>query len=850
FQTRYGGAGGNPFYETGSAGDAFVAKLNPAGSALVYSTYLGGSLDDRGTAIAVDSAGNAYIGGVTLSTNFPVKNAYQATYKGGGGSPPFCCSPPKVLLSFGDGFLTKLNPAGTALVFSTYFGGSLDDTVTSLALDGAGNIYIGGSTLSPDLPVLHAYQSHFAGAASPSVQPFLSIGDGYVAEFNPAGSLVFSTYLGGSSDDAVMGLAVDSAGAIYVTGFTSSADFPVTANAPQRRYAGGGQMEGFLVGDAFVAKLMPSTSAAATLVYSTYLGGSKDDAGMAIVVDVANAAYVAGFTNSTDFPISNMGVLQPTFGGSLNTYQPTGDGFLSRITADGSETSYSTYYGGRSDDAITALALDAQGNLYLTGSTTSTNLPVTSNAAQKVFAGSGPSRTDTGDAFVAKIAGLAAGAVIAGVFNAASETTALAPGSFAVVFGQNLGTVGQTALVGGQAAPVLFASPNQWNVLIPNNATLGATTIQVGTAAPFPITLTQYAPALFSSNGSGSGSVLALRAVDSSFVNAATPAIPGDTIYIYATGLGVVDSNGHPSPMPTVTVGGQPVTVVTAAMQGADTFYPFFYQVTIQLPATLAAGSPPVVLSIGGASSQTLTLPVGPPVPLITAVVNGASFLPGIVPDSWLTIWGTNLSPVTDNWANAIVNGQFPTKLDGVSVSVNGQPGYVYYISPTQINLLAPDTGAGAMQVTVTNSLGTSAAVASTAETFGPAFFMLGGTYYAIATYTDYSLAAKNGAVPGVTTVPAKPGDTLILWGTGFGPTNPAAPVGAEPVAGVLCYTADTVTVTIGGINANMIYSVLSGYAGLYQIAIQVPAAPSGDQPIVATVGGVSSPATTLITIQ
>ena len=198
-----------------------------------------------------------------------------------------------------------------------------------------------------------------------------------------------------------------------------------------------------------------------------------------------------------------------------------------------------------------------------------------------------------------------------------------------------------------------------------------------------------------------------------------------------------------------------------------------------------------------------------------------------------------------------IDNGQFPTQLDGVSVSIGGQPAYVEFVSPGQINVLAPNIAAGPVQVTVTNSMGTSQPVSATAALDGPAFFLWAYTY-AVATYTDYTYAAKNGAIGGVATVPAAPGDVLILWGTGFGPTNPAATPGQEVPPSGLYSTANPVTVSIGGIDAIVYGSVLSpGFAGLYQIAVQVPtSAPNGDLPIIATVNGVSSPATTLLTVQ
>ena len=277
---------------------------------------------------------------------------------------------------------------------------------------------------------------------------------------------------------------------------------------------------------------------------------------------------------------------------------------------------------------------------------------------------------------------------------------------------------------------------------------------------------------------------------------------------------------------------------------------PGTYQVTIQLPVTTASGSLPVVLSIGGFNSPSLALPVGVLTsPVVTDAENGASFTSGIVPNAWLTIKGANLSTVTDNWNNSVVNGVLPTTLDGVTVKVGGQFAYISFISPGQINAVAPNITAGSAAVTVTNSVGISPAVNFTAQIFGPAFFQWGN--YVVATRQDYSYAVKNGTFPGTTTVPAKPGDVLILWGTGFGPTNPPAPVGVAVPAGSYP-AANNVTVTIGGVNATVYGTALaSGSAALFQVAIQVPTTlANGDYPLVATVNGSSSPTSTLITVQ
>jgi hypothetical protein len=214
------------FQTSTTSGDAFVTKLNATGTALVYSTFLGGNSTDTGSGIAVNSAGNAYVAGDTASSNFPVTpGAFQSGIAGGGGF---------------DAFVTKLSPAGDALVYSTYLGGNDTDFGNDIALDTAGNATVVGSTSSTDFPTTpDATQSGHAG-----------VSDAYITRFNATGTaLVFSTYLGGSAPDTARAVSVDVAGSIYVTGVTSSADFPISPGAFQTQFAGG-------FNDAFVSKIV------------------------------------------------------------------------------------------------------------------------------------------------------------------------------------------------------------------------------------------------------------------------------------------------------------------------------------------------------------------------------------------------------------------------------------------------------------------------------------------------------------------------------------------------------------------------------------------------------------------
>ena len=345
----------------GGVYDVFVAKLNPAGSALVYSTYLGGSNEDDGYAIAVDSAGNAYVTGQTYSTNFPTVNPLQANNKA-------------AAVSAGQtAFVAKLNPAGSALVYSTYLGGSVSDVGYGIAVDSAGNAYITGQTLSTDFPTANALQGACAVGGSGMC------GDAFVATLNAAGSaLLYSTYLGGSGFDIGRSIAVDASGNVYVTGETTSTDFP-TANPLQATNKAAPSYTGF------VAKLNPTGSA---LVYSTYLGGSTWDNGSGIAVDAAGNAYVAGYTESIDFPTVNP--LQAT-----NKAVPNYTGFVAKLNSAGSALVYSTFLGGSVEDCGYGIAVDSAGNAYVTGYTQSTDFP-TANPVQ-------PSLIGGIDAFVAQL---------------------------------------------------------------------------------------------------------------------------------------------------------------------------------------------------------------------------------------------------------------------------------------------------------------------------------------------------------------------------------------------------------------------------------------------------------------
>src|SRR6266540_296903 len=347
------------------AADAFVAKVNAAGTGLVYAGYIGGSGEDRGTGIAVDGAGNAYVTGQTDSTeaSFPVLVGPDLTFNGG----------------LADAFVAKVNAAGTGLVYAGYIGGSGEDRGTGIAVDGAGNAYVTGDTSSTQatFPVLVGPDLTFNGG----------LFDAFVAKVNAAGTaLVYAGYIGGSDSDLGFGIAVDGTGNAYVTGQTVSteASFPVSVG-PDLTYNG--------ANDAFVAKVNASGAA---LAYAGYIGGSSDDLGAGIAVDVAGNAYVTGRTSSTEatFPV----LVGPdlTFNGG-----PT-DAFVAKVNAAGTALVYAGYIGGGDDDFGHSIAVDGAGNAYVAGETLSTE------ATFPVLVGPDLTFNGATDAFVAKVGELPA----------------------------------------------------------------------------------------------------------------------------------------------------------------------------------------------------------------------------------------------------------------------------------------------------------------------------------------------------------------------------------------------------------------------------------------------------------
>lgn len=479
----------------GGTFDGFVFKLSATGSTLTYSAYLGGSLEDQANGVAVDSAGNAYVTGYTVSTNFPTVTPFQPANAGG---------------AF-DAFVTKVNAGGTAFSYSTYLGGNSGDKGNGIAVDASGNAYVTGSTPSTNFPTANAFQPFNSGP-----ERFGQSTDAFVTKFSPAGTgLVYSTYLGGNvphpdafgvyfASDSGLAIAVDASGSAYVAGGTGSTDFPVT-NAFQWSNPSYNTC-------AFVTKFSPSGS---SLVYSTYLGGSSPGDATSIAVDSSGQAHVAGYTLANDFPVVN--ALQS----SLRTNPGGGvDPFITKFSSAGSSLVYSTYLGGFSDDRATGIALDASGSAIVTGYTSSTDFPVSGGA--QASSGGGQ------DAFVLKIADVP-GFSITGQVHTAS--------------GQNLAGVNVT-LTGTQSSTAVTDSNGVYTFA---NLAGGGNFTVTPTLAPYTFVPPSRTFNNLSANQAGADFTIETYTISGRVTDAAGNGVAGTTVTISgsASATGTTNANGN-----------------------------------------------------------------------------------------------------------------------------------------------------------------------------------------------------------------------------------------------------------------------------------------------------------------
>ena len=523
--------------------DALVAKLSPDGTKLVFTTIFPGSDNDLAHGIAIDSGGNLYVTGETASVDFYADYTYLSPYARGG---------------YRHVFVSKLDPTGQSLIYSHYVAGSGEEIAYGIALDAAGNACIVGVTNSPDLPV----------SSSGIPQTALSGGtDAFAVKFSSSGAGLYSTFLGGTGSDVANAVAMDAAGNAVITGQTNSTNFPVTSGAYQPTIAGGN--------DAFVTKL--STTGA--MVFSTYFGGSGEDGGNGVALDGSGGIYITGETASTDFPMVN--AFQKTFGGG------NGDVFVAKLSPDGTSLVYSTYLGGTGEDLGSAIAVDAGGNAYLTGSTTSIDLPVA-------------------DAFQASIKGTA-NALVA----------ALDASGANLLFSSFLGGSG-TVTSSGTAGD--FANA------IAVSCSAGVVVAGATASSDFPVTVS-VAQATYA--GGGDGFIARIAAGGTPAINSggvvnsanlgAGPVAPGSQVSILGTGLAVATQTAASTPWSTalagaaVSINGNPVPIAFASAGRID----------VQLPYETGTGNAVAMVTVPCGTSAAAVFQVAAAAPYIRQNANG-----------------------------------------------------------------------------------------------------------------------------------------------------------------------------------------------------------------------------------
>ena len=816
-------------YQGGTA-DAFVTKLTPAGNALAYSTYLGGSGYDIGNGIAVDGAGSAYVTGSTTSTNFPTQSPCQGTY--GGNS---------------DAFVTKLAPAGNALAYSTYVGGSVADAGYAIAVDAAGSAYVTGSTTSTNFPTQSPYQGTFQGGIS----------DVFVTKLASAGNaLLYSTYLGGSGGDGGRGIAVDGAGSAYLTGFTTSTDFP-TQSPHQGAYQGGTY-------DAFVTKIVSQFATSQIATITTVAGNGSPNPS----IPNGSSAISAGIPNPFDLDVDGQNNLYFINGGYLidrvdttTVYRVSPAGTVSPAftLAPQIPTTYAAQAVGiptTGDAAYVAVAsilgnsvvrLDSKGQTKL-GSNWTFNFPllqsggvgirtmngltyiadtlnnriikIESDNSAVIIGGTGASgySGDGGPAYQAKFNSPSAVAIDASgsVFVADSGNQCVRKISNALVVSTLAGTCTQAGFSGdtGQATAAKLSGP---------------TGLAVGPDGTVYI----------SDTGNNR-----IRRVN-----------PNGTIETIA-GIGQATfSNGVPSCFD------DPFSQACFFGDGGDAT-----QAILNGPRGIALDSKGRVYIADTKNNRIRMLSFAPKpgaTPLIAdkGIISAGAFgaFTSVAPGSWIEIYGTNFAADSRLWSGADFNGvNAPTSLDGTKVTVGGQSAFIDYISPTQVNAQVPsNVGTGSQPVILTTTAGGSSTASPITVNqqqpglLAPSSFIIGGKQYVVALFSDgVTYVLPPGAITGIPSRRAQPGDNITLYGIGFGSVTPNTPAGQ--IVQQTNTLAATLHILFGQTEAAIQYDGLAPNAiGLYQFNVVVPNVAANDTvPVTFTLGGVAGMQTLNIAIQ
>ena len=826
-------AAGNIYFADNAA---YVRKVDTSGIiTTVAGSGSGLSLGDGGPAlragmtpafVAVDQEGNLYIADTGGNRIRKVNTDGNISTVAGGGSP--------AALNLGDG-----GPATSAYLFGP----------RGVAVDSLGNLYIGddnhgrirkvssGAAGSPiQVTPASLSFSYTVGNPAPPSQTVVIISPGATLTFTAAASTTSgSSWLSVSPTSGTVGttltISVNPAGlAAGSYNGTITITPSGSGNAPQT-------VPVKLSVNAPASQGVISTVAGNGFIPFSGEGGAATSAAMgasAVAVDGAGNLYVADIVSSRILKVSAAGVVTTLAGNGAITY-----------AGDGGPATRASFFN------PAGVAVDGAGNVYIADSmnnrvrkvdTAGTITTVAGNGTLGFSGDGGPASSASLWAPMAVAVDSSGNLYIADSSNGrirkvtpAGIITTVAGGAVLPIYSGD----GGPAVGAGIFLPGGVAVDSAGNLYI---ADIGNNRIRKVNPAGVMSTVAGNGTKGFSGDGSaGTASQLKLfgshagLAADSAgnlyiadIANHRVRKVDTGGIITTVAGNGIAGFSGDGGPATNAGLN-NPNDVAT---DSAGNFYIADTTNNRIRKVTVGSGNTPPAISSSG-------------------IVNGASFQPGIIANSWATILGTNLAPVTDTWANAIVNGNLPTSLDGVTVTIGGKPAYLNYVSATQINLVVPDVPAGATAVTVKAPSGTSSTFTVTASQYGPAFFSW-PNHQVVATRQDFSWAVRDSTFPGTTTVAAKPGDVIILWGTGLGPTSPSAPTGVQVPANQTYSTNTLPAVTVDNVAATVYGAALApGYAGLYQVAIQVPASlADGDWPVVATIGGVSSPAGAVLSVR
>ena len=769
----------------GGVEDGFVAKFTSNGSRLLWATYVGGSLTDWLSDMDIDSEGGAWVTGWTRSTDFPTRGAFQGASAGGGG----------------DVFITRVAASGESFTYSTFFGAEGRDLGSGIAVDPQGMVHVTGATSSNALPSGVAARTPIAGGL-----------DAFVAKLNPrTNEVVYGRVLGGAGEDFGTRVAADAAGNSYVIGYTASPAFPVTRGSAQSTFGGNN--------DIFVAKVNGATG---VTEYATFLGGNGDDWSGGIAVDSAGSAYASGWTNSENFPMRNP--IQEAYSGGDGPANQRFDAVVARLSPGGDTLLYSTYYGGTGEDKAYGLTLDASGSVILTGTTTTALI---AGAAGGFTAGS----PGNADAFLTRLSADTAVSLVAAqpaVVNLTARLGDTAPQTATV----SLTTTGSPiTYTVGTNAPWLTVTPE--NGQIPR-----ALTISVNVSALPPGTSTAEVSVRTSTNSVTIP--VSINVVLAPVVSAAAPAAiaPG-------AGAATVTLTGNGfSAQSAVEVNGArvPATFVDARN----------IRVTIPADLTRVEGTLNVVIVNPDARSSPFRINVAQVVPAITAagVVHGATNATGpVAPGELVILSGTGFGPEALLQAGPGTDGRLPMSLGETVVRFDDLQAPVLWAQAGRVAVLVPSGVAGraASQLTVEYRGRRSSSVAVAVAQASPGIFTAdaSGRGAAAALNQDNSTNASAN--------PAARGSVMTLYVTGTGQVTPALPDGAAVSGDALPRPVLPVTVSIGGVNADVEYA--GGAPGMVsavtQLNVRIPeGAVPGEVPVVVTVGGQSSPAGVTVSVR